>query len=92
MPSQASRMLGRVPPGTVFTIIGLGSVGSHAGLCLTSMGYSVIAIDTKHCPKADYDNARKFIDWIAGPDAQQLIKNFKLLNKQLFTPNAKAAM
>jgi len=53
--------------------------------------YSVIAIDTKHCSKADYDNARKFIDWIAGPDGQQLIKDFKLLDKQLFTPNAKAA-
>jgi tungstate transport system substrate-binding protein len=51
--------------------------------------YSVIAIDKKHCPKAKYDTARQFIEWITGPEAQQLIKNFKLLGKPLFTPNAK---
>ena len=51
--------------------------------------YSVIAIDATHCPKADYNTAKQFIEWIAGPDAQQLIKDFKLLDKQLFTPNAK---
>ncbi|MGD8365341.1 MAG: substrate-binding domain-containing protein [Desulfobacterales bacterium] len=51
--------------------------------------YSVIAVDSKHCPKVHYDLALTFSDWIAGPDAQQLIKDFKLLNKQLFTPNAK---
>ena len=51
--------------------------------------YSVIAIDTKHCSKAQYDTARKFIEWIAGPQGQQLVKDFKLLGKQLFTPNAK---
>jgi tungstate transport system substrate-binding protein len=51
--------------------------------------YSVIAIDKKHCPKAKYDTAKQFIEWITGADAQQLIKNFKLLGKQLFTPNAK---
>jgi len=31
----------------------------------------------------------KFSDWIAGPEAQQLIKKVKLLYKQLFTANAK---
>ena len=51
--------------------------------------YSVIAIDTNHCPKAKYDTAKQFIEWITGPEAQQLIKDFKLLGKQLFTPNAK---
>jgi tungstate transport system substrate-binding protein len=51
--------------------------------------YSVIAIDKKHCPKAKYDTARQFIEWITGPEAQQLIKDFKLLGKPLFTPNAK---
>ena len=51
--------------------------------------YSVIAVDSKHCPKVHHDLAMKFSDWIAGPEAQQLIKDFKLLNKQLFTPNAK---
>ena len=51
--------------------------------------YSVIAINVKHCAKADYDTAQKFIKWITGAEAQQLIKDFKLLGKPLFTPNAK---
>jgi tungstate transport system substrate-binding protein len=51
--------------------------------------YSVIAINVTHCPKAKYDMAKQFIEWITGAEAQQLIKDFKLLGKQLFTPNAK---
>ena len=51
--------------------------------------YSVIAINVTHCPKANYDMAKQFIEWIAGAEAQQLIKDFKLLGKPLFTPNAK---
>jgi len=51
--------------------------------------YSVIAIDLKHCSEAKYDTAKQFIEWITGPEAQQLIKEFKLLGKPLFTPNAK---
>ena len=50
--------------------------------------YSVIAINSKHCPKARYDTAMKFIDWITGGEAQQLIKDFKLFGKPLFKPNA----
>ena len=33
--------------------------------------------------------AKKFTTWITGAEAQQLIKDFKLLGKPLFTPNAK---
>jgi tungstate transport system substrate-binding protein len=51
--------------------------------------YSVIAIDTKHCAKARYETAKQFIQWITGAEAQQMIKEFKLLGKPLFTPNAK---
>lgn len=51
--------------------------------------YSVIAIAPKHCNKVQYDLATQFIQWITGSDAQKRIKNFKLLGKQLFTPNAK---
>jgi len=51
--------------------------------------YSVIAANPKHCAEAKYDLARQFTEWIAGAGAQQLIKDFKLLGKQLFTPNAK---
>ncbi len=50
--------------------------------------YSVIAVASKHCPKAKYDSAIRFIDWITGTEAQQLIKDFKLLGKPLFKPNA----
>ena len=51
--------------------------------------YSVIAIDPKHCAKAKYSVAQQFTEWITGAEAQQLIKDFKLLGKPLFTPNAK---
>ncbi len=51
--------------------------------------YSVIAIDKKHCPKTKYDMVKQFIGWVTGAEAQQLIRNFKLLGKPLFTPNAK---
>ena len=51
--------------------------------------YSVIAINKDHCPNAKYELAEEFIEWVTGPDAQQLIKDFKLLGKPLFTPNGK---
>ncbi|MCP4112102.1 MAG: tungsten ABC transporter substrate-binding protein [Desulfobacteraceae bacterium] len=51
--------------------------------------YSVIAINKKNCKNAKYDLATTFSDWMAGKDAQNLIKEFKLLGKQLFIPNAK---
>jgi tungstate transport system substrate-binding protein len=51
--------------------------------------YSVIAINKKHCPNARYELTKHFIDWITDNEAQQLINDFKLMGKQLFTPNAK---
>jgi len=51
--------------------------------------YAVIAINKTHCPKARYATTLQFIEWITGAEAQQLIKDFKLLGKPLFTPNAK---
>ena len=50
--------------------------------------YSVIAINKNHCAKAKYETAKEFIAWITGDKAQKLIKDFKLLGKPLFTPNA----
>ena len=50
--------------------------------------YSVIAVNPKQCPKVKHDAAMQFIHWITGPRAQQLIKDFTLLGKPLFTPNA----
>jgi tungstate transport system substrate-binding protein len=49
----------------------------------------VIAIDKKHCPNVNSEQADQFITWITGPDAQTQIKTFKLLGKPLFVPNAK---
>jgi tungstate transport system substrate-binding protein len=51
--------------------------------------YSVIAIAKEHCSNAKYNTAERFIEWITGAEAQQLIGNFNLLGKPLFTPNAK---
>lgn len=51
--------------------------------------YSVMAINKSHCPMAADDLAKTFTEWITGPEAQQLIKDFKLLGKPLFMPNAK---
>ena len=49
--------------------------------------YSVIPVNPQHCPSAQYEKAQAFSDWMAGQEAQQLIGDFKLLEKQLFTPN-----
>jgi tungstate transport system substrate-binding protein len=50
--------------------------------------YSVIAVNPARCGKARLDLATKFSDWVAGPGGQKLIKDFKLMGKSLFTPNA----
>jgi len=50
--------------------------------------YSVIAINPERCPSAQYELAIQFVDWITSDKTQQLIGDFKLLGKQLFTPNA----
>jgi tungstate transport system substrate-binding protein len=50
--------------------------------------YSVLAVNPKRCEDAQYSLASKFSDWMAGKEAQQLIADFRLLGKQLFTPNA----
>lgn len=53
--------------------------------------YSVIAVNPERCPKVKYDLAKKFIEWMASPRAQQAIENFRLMGKQLFFPNADVA-
>lgn len=53
--------------------------------------YSVIAVNPEHCPKVKYDLAKKFIEWMASPRAQQAIEDFRLMGKQLFFPNADVA-
>jgi tungstate transport system substrate-binding protein len=51
--------------------------------------YSVIAVNPAKCGKAQLELATKFSDWIAGPEGQKLIREFKLEGKPLFTANAK---
>ncbi len=51
--------------------------------------YSVLAINPQRCAKAKFDLANAFSDWLAGAEAQGLIRDFKLLGKPLFVPNAK---
>lgn len=51
--------------------------------------YSVLLINPERCEKAKVDLATAFSNWMAGTEAQGLIKEFKLLGKPLFVPNAK---
>lgn len=51
--------------------------------------YSVLAINPQRCENAKIDLATAFSDWLAGAGAQGLIRDFKLLGKPLFVPNAK---
>jgi tungstate transport system substrate-binding protein len=51
--------------------------------------YSVIAVNPAKCAKANLALATQFSKWIAGPQGQKIIKDFKLMGKPLFTPNAK---
>lgn len=50
--------------------------------------YSALAVNPKRCPNVKKDLADKFISWMAKPSTQEKIGNFRLLGKQLFTPNA----
>jgi len=51
--------------------------------------YSVMAVNPERCESVNYDLAMKFIEWMVSDEAQQRIADFRLLGKQLFTPNAK---
>jgi len=51
--------------------------------------YSIIPVNPEHCDSVKYDKAQALSAWLAEDEAQQLIGEFRLLGKQLFTPNAK---
>ena len=51
--------------------------------------YSVLAINPSRCQDAEYGLATAFSNWMAGARAQGLIREFNLLGKPLFVPNAK---
>jgi len=50
--------------------------------------YSVLTLNPERCPSAKYDLTLKFSNWMASQRAQKLIKDFRLLGKKLFIPNA----
>ena len=50
--------------------------------------YSAMAVNPAKCPNVKYDLAKTFIDWMASKATQKRIGGFRLLGKQLFTPNA----
>lgn len=51
--------------------------------------YSVILVNPDRCKSVRYDLAKQFAKWIISPHIQRQIGEFRLLEKQLFTPNAK---
>ena len=51
--------------------------------------YSVMAVNPERGEHIQYDLALKFIDWVTSGEGQESIAGFRLMNKQLFTPNAK---
>jgi len=52
--------------------------------------YSVLEVNPARCPNAKNDLAGQFRDWLVSKEGQDAIGNFRLLNKQLFTPNTSA--
>jgi len=60
-----------------------------AGDAILLNQYSVIAVNPERCPKVKTGLAAAFTHWMAAEKAQKLIGEFRLMGKQLFTPNAK---
>ena len=50
--------------------------------------YGVIAVSPARHPEVRYELARKFIDYLTGPDGQQIIADYKVGGKPLFFPDA----
>jgi len=51
--------------------------------------YSVIPVNPAKCPAVHNALAEKFRAWLASPKIQREVAGFKLMDKQLFTPNAR---
>lgn len=50
--------------------------------------YSVLTLSPQNCPNAKYDLALTFSNWMASKNAQDLIRDFRLMGQKLFIPNA----
>jgi len=51
--------------------------------------YSVITVNKDRCPKVKTELAKSFTNWMVKDETQKIIGEFKLMDKALFTPNAK---
>jgi tungstate transport system substrate-binding protein len=51
--------------------------------------YSVLEVNPERCPKVKNDLAKKWSEWLASEEGQKTIADYRLMNKQLFTPNAR---
>jgi len=59
-----------------------------AGDAILLNQYSVMTVNPGNCKNTKVELARKFADWITAAKAQKKIADFRLMGKQLFTPNA----
>lgn len=50
--------------------------------------YSVITLNPAKCPKINHADAEIFAKWMASPEGQKVIADFKIMGKPLFFPNA----
>jgi tungstate transport system substrate-binding protein len=50
--------------------------------------YAVMLVNPARCKKVQSDPAQQFCDWITSAAAQKRIADFRLMGRQLFTPNA----
>jgi tungstate transport system substrate-binding protein len=50
--------------------------------------YTVMAVNPAKHPGVNYDLARKFVDYVTGPEGQKAVADFKVHGKQIFQPSA----
>jgi tungstate transport system substrate-binding protein len=50
--------------------------------------YGVIPVNPEKFPEIKYDRAQQFAEWIVSQRGQKLIGNYRLIDKQLFYPDA----
>uniref|UniRef100_A0A7C4AFM2 Extracellular solute-binding protein n=1 Tax=Fundidesulfovibrio putealis TaxID=270496 RepID=A0A7C4AFM2_9BACT len=50
--------------------------------------YSVITLNPAKCAQLKHEAAKAFAAWMASPEGQKVVADFKVMNKPLFFPNA----
>jgi tungstate transport system substrate-binding protein len=51
--------------------------------------YGEFLVNHKRCPHVKVDLGKRFIDYLIAPEGQEVIANYKVSGRQLFTPDAK---